>query len=107
MKGFGILFCIVGVVVVAVGVPVYFADREGAGIACMVLGAGLFTIGVMMFLTEFVLQLARRNANLLVRARFFKIELVVQGELRSPEDELEEVEGNREYLGEAAGSPEK
>jgi len=107
MKGFGILFCIVGVVVVAVGVPIYFADREGAGIACMVLGSGFFVIGVMMFLTEFVLQLARRNANVLIRARFFKIELVVQGELRSPEDELEGVEVSRGHLGEAGGSTEK
>ncbi|HUV53484.1 MAG TPA: hypothetical protein VMW64_10500 [Dehalococcoidia bacterium] len=98
MRGLGLILCVVGIFIAALGVIGHFADHEGLGIAGMVVGAGFLGIGVMIFLTEFVLLIARGNASLFIRARFFKIELAVQSELRTAEEDADKMAKIKEYL---------
>ena len=98
MRGLGLILCMVGIFFAALGVIGYFADYEGLGIAGMVVGAGILGVGVMIFLTEFVLLIARGNANLFVRFRFFKIEIAVQSELRAADEDADKMTKLKEYL---------
>lgn len=98
MRGLGLILDMVGIFFAALGVIAYFADWEGLGIAGMVIGAGLVGVGTMIFLTEFVLLIARGNANMSVRFRFFKIEFAVQGEMRTADDDADKMTKFREYL---------
>lgn len=66
MRGFGLLLCIIGVFIAAGGIIAYFGDREGVGIAGMVAGGCFLGIGVMVFLTDFILRLTRRSAKLTI-----------------------------------------
>ena len=102
MRVFGLLLCIIGVFIVAGGIIAYFGDSEGAGIAGMVVGACLLGIGVMVFLTDFILRLFRRRAKLTIHFQFFRMRLMIQGEMGSPEDEEKWLE---EGMGEAQLSP--
>lgn len=107
MRGVGILFCVGAVIIAVFGVLAYFADRDGLGVALMVISAGFFAIGVMIFLTDFALRLANRNANLFFRGRFFNIELMLKGGLRSIEGESEGSDGSRGYLGDKGAESDK
>jgi len=102
MRGFGLLLCIIGVLIVAGGIIAYFSDNEGVGIAGMVVGGCFLGIGVMVFLTDFILRLFRRSAKLTIHFQFFKMRLMIQGEMGSPESEEEWLE---EGMGEAQLSP--
>ncbi len=66
MRFFGLLLCIIGVLIAAGGIIAYFGDREGVGIAGMVVGGCFLGIGVMVFLTDFILRLFRRSAKLTI-----------------------------------------
>lgn len=92
MRGFGLLLCIIGVFIVAGGIIAYFGDREGVGIAGMVVGGCFLGIGVMIFLNDFILRLTRRSAKLTIRFEFFKMKMLIQGEIGSPEGEGEWLE---------------
>jgi len=67
----------------------YFAEIEGAGIACMVLGGGLFLTGVMIFMADLAIRLARRSGKLTVRFEFLKLRVDVHAELENLEGETE------------------
>jgi hypothetical protein len=56
----------------------------------------------MVFLTDFILRLFRRSAKLTIHFQFFKMRLMIQGEMGNPEDEEEWLE---EGMGEAQLSP--
>ena len=101
MRGIGLLLCIIGVFIAAGGAMAYVSDRDGVGIAGMVVGAGLLGTGVMMFLTDFLLRLANRSANLFIRFRFFRLELVLRGRLKGRGEELEMLEDTSEDSKEA------
>ena len=92
MRGFGLFLCIVGAFIAAGGIIAYFGDSEGLGIAGMTVGACFLGIGVMIFLTDFILRPFRRSAKLTIRFRFFKIRLMIHGEMGSPEGEEEWLE---------------
>ncbi|MEE9491173.1 MAG: hypothetical protein V3V80_02595 [Dehalococcoidia bacterium] len=87
MRVFGLFLCIIGVLIAAGGIIAYFSDSEGAGIAGMVVGGCFLEIGVMMFLTDFILRLFRRSAKLTIHFQFFKMRLLIEGEMGSPEGE--------------------
>jgi len=105
MRGLGVLLGLLGVFVAGSGAGAYVSGREVAGIACMVIGAGLLGIGVMMFLADFALRLARSSPSLLIRGKFFKMELIIQGQLSSVEDEIDKL-AEKGSVGEAAGATE-
>lgn len=100
MRVFGLFLCIIGVLIVAGGIIAYFSDSEGAGIAGMVVGACFLGIGVMMFLTDFILRLFRRSAKLTIHFQFFKMRLLIEGEMGSPEGEGEGLEEGIGEIGE-------
>jgi hypothetical protein len=105
MRGFGVLLSLLGIFIAGSGAGAYVSGREVAGIACMVIGVGLLGIGVMMFLADFALRLSRSSPSLLIRGKFFKMELIIQGQLSNVEDESDELE-ERVSVGEAAASTE-
>jgi hypothetical protein len=105
MSGLGILLGMLGVFIAGSGAGAYVAEHEVAGIVCMVIGVGILGIGVMMFLTDFALRLARSSPSLLIRGRFFKLELIIQGQLSRVEDESYGLE-EKSSAGEAAASTE-
>lgn len=86
MRGFGLFMCILGVVITAAGVVLYFGDSEGQGVAGFVLGVGLGAIGVMVFLTDFLLRFFERSASLMIRFQLCKLRFEVHGELGTPMD---------------------
>lgn len=102
MRVFGLFLCIIGVLIAAGAIIAYFSDHEGVGIAGMVVGGCFLGIGVMVFLTDFILRLFRRSAKLTIHFQFFRMRLMIQGEMGSPEDEEEWLE---EGMGEAQLSP--
>ena len=64
----------------------YFSEIEAAGIACMVLGGGLFLVpGVMVFMADLALRLSRRSGKLTVRFEFLKLKVDVNAELENLE----------------------
>jgi len=92
MRSFGVLLCIVGICLTAGAVGMYYSEIEAAGIACMVLGGGLFLTGVMVFLADLAIRLSRRSGKLTVRFEFLKIKVDVHAE-------LENLEGGAESFG--------
>ena len=104
MRGFGILFGVFGTFIAGGGAGGYVSGSEALGIACMVIGACLLGIGVMMFLTDFGLRLARSSPSLHIRGRLLNLELEVNARLRNVEGE--EFEEGTGYIREAAGSTE-
>lgn len=88
MKRFGVFLCIIGVLIVAGATLGYLSsEHEGLCIAGMVLGAGLFGTGSIMFVTNAVVELARRGANLMIRGEFLGVSLMIKGEMERTEDE--------------------
>jgi hypothetical protein len=88
MKGFSMGLCLIGVLVTALGAIAFYDDQRGLGVAGFVFGVGVGATGVMVFLTEFTLQIFRRTASLMVRFKFMCLRLEVHGELGTPVDEL-------------------
>jgi hypothetical protein len=86
MKGFGVVMCILGLLIMGGGVIAYYADETGLGVAGMAFGVGLGALGLLLFVTSVVLQLTSRTAGLMIRFEFFKMRFVLQGELGSPEE---------------------
>jgi len=81
MKYFGLALCITGALITAAGVVGYFTDHLGFGIAGFVLGLGFGAIGVMAFMTNFFLQLFKRNATLVIKLIWLGLRLEVRGEM--------------------------
>jgi len=111
MKGFSMGLCLIGVLVTALGAIAFYDDQRGLGqrglgVAGFVFGVGVGATGVMVFLTEFTLQIFRRTASLMVRFKFMCLRLEVHGELGTPVDELRGV-GDMDMVTEplAAGWP--
>ncbi|UCC60294.1 MAG: hypothetical protein JSV02_00265 [Dehalococcoidia bacterium] len=98
MRNFGLFMCILGVAITAAGVILYYGDNEGQGVAGFVLGVGLGAIGVMVFLTDFLLRFFERSASLMIRFQLCKLRFELHGELGTPLD-YEGVIGDR--LGES------
>jgi len=89
MRSLGMLACILGIFLTTGAVAMYFAEIEGAGIACMVLGGGLFLTGVMIFMADLAVRLARRSGKLAMRFEFLKLRVDVHAELENLEGETE------------------
>jgi hypothetical protein len=89
MRSFGILLSILGIFLTAGAVAMYFSEIEGAGIACMVLGGGLFLTGVMIFMGDLALRLTRRSGKAIMHFEFKRLKLDVRAELESSEGEAE------------------
>lgn len=89
MRSLGMLACILGIFLTTGAVAMYFSEIEAAGIACMVLGGGLFLTGVMIFLADLAIRLARRSGKLAVRFEFLKLRVDVHAELENLEGEAE------------------
>jgi len=102
MRVFGLFLCIIGVLIAAGAIIAYFADHEGGGIAGMVVGGCFLWIGFQVFLTDSILRLFRRSAQLKIDFQFFRIRVIIQGAIGSPEDEEEWLEGG---MGEAPTEP--
>ena len=86
MRNLGLFMCIIGVILTAAGVVLFYGDSEDQGIAGFVLGVGLGSIGVMIFLTDFLLRFFERSASLMIRFQFFILKVEVHGELGTPVD---------------------
>jgi hypothetical protein len=84
MRTFGLFMCVIGVVITAAGVVGYYGDDRGWGIAGFVFGVGTGAIGVMVYLTDFLLRIFKRRASLLVRFQLCKLKLEINGELGTP-----------------------
>jgi hypothetical protein len=78
----------VGVLVTALGVIGFYGEDEGLGVAGFVFGVGTGALGVLLFVTDFILRIFRRTASLMVRFKFWCIRLEVHGELGTPVDDL-------------------
>jgi hypothetical protein len=102
MRVFGLSLCIIGILIAAGAIIAYFADHEGGGIAGMVVGGCFLWIGFQVFLTDFMLRLFRSSAKLTIHFQFFRIRLMIQGAIGSPEDEEDWLEGG---MGEASTEP--
>ena len=89
MRSFGILLCILGIFFTTGAVAMYFSEIEGTGIACMVLGGGLFLTGVMIFMADLALRLTRRSGKVTMHFEFKKLKMDVNAELESREGEAE------------------
>ena len=89
MRSFGILLCILGIFFTTGAVAMYFSEIEGTGIACMVLGGGLFLTGVMIFMADLAIRLTRRSGKAIMHFEFKKLKLDVRAELESSEGEAE------------------
>ena len=89
MRSFGILLCILGIFFTTGAVAMYFSEIEGTGIACMVLGGGLFLTGVMIFIADLAIRLTRRSGKAIMHFEFKKLKLDVRAELESSEGEAE------------------
>jgi len=89
MRSLGMLACILGIFLTTGAVAMYFAEIGGAGIACMVLGGGLFLTGVMIFMADLAVRLARRSGKLAMRFEFLKLRVDVHAELENLEGETE------------------
>ena len=89
MRGFSILLAILGVLIVGGGIIAYFGEQVGFGIAGIVVGSCLLGLGVMMFLSWLLLKATNRAASLLMRIEFFKLKIMVQGELGTLEGVIE------------------
>ena len=98
MRIFGLIMCVIGATITALGVIGYYDDDLGLGIAGFVFGTGCGAIGVMTFLTDFILRIFRRSASLMIRFRLCKLHLEIHGELGTPVDEKI---GLREVMGES------
>ena len=98
MRAFAILLSIVGVLIVGGGIIAYFGETTGLGIAGIVVGSCFLGLGVMIFVSAVVLKATSRAASLLIRFEFFRMKLLVQGELGLPEGEWEEAEEEAEEL---------
>jgi hypothetical protein len=89
MRSFGVLLCISGIFLATGAAAMYVSEVEAAGIACMVLGGGLFLTGVMVFLADLALRLVRRSGKLTVHFEFLKLKVDAHAELESLEGETE------------------
>ena len=89
MRYFGLALCMIAAVITAAGVVGYFADYEGPGIAGFVLGLGFGATGVMAFMTNFFLQLFKRNATLVIKLSWLGLRLEVRGEIGASNEGVE------------------
>ena len=89
MRSLSIILCILGIVITAGACVIYFSETRGAGIACIVLGGGLFLTGIMIFLADLALRLARRSGTLNAHFEFLRLKVAVKAELQSPDGETE------------------
>jgi hypothetical protein len=89
MRSLGILLCVLGIFLTTGAVAMYFSEIEGTGIACMVLGGGLFLTGVMIFMADLALRLTRRSGKVTMHFEFKKLKVDVNAELESREGEAE------------------
>ena len=88
MMVLGLLMGIVGVFTAGISAFFYTSGHEPAGITGMVMGTGLFVMGVMIFLAYFVLRLAGRGFDLLLRGRIYSIDVIIKGHVgTSPEED--------------------
>jgi hypothetical protein len=77
----------VGIFTAGISAFSYTSGHEAAGITGMVIGTGLFVMGVMIFLAYFVLRLAGRGLDLLLRGRIYSIDVVIKGHVGTSTEE--------------------
>jgi FtsH-binding integral membrane protein len=94
MMGLGIVICTIGIFITGLSAYGYVSGHEPSGVAGMVIGAGLFIIGVLIFLAYFVLQITRQGFNMSLRGRLFSLELIIRGRLGIARGEPSEPEEN-------------
>lgn len=83
----GLLMGVVGIITAGISAFFYTSGHEAAGITGMVMGTGLFVMGVMIFLAYFVLRLAGRGFDLLLRGRIYSIDITIRGRVGTSPDE--------------------
>ena len=84
----GLLMGVVGIITAGISAFFYTSGHEAAGITGMVMGTGFFVMGVMIFLAYFVLRLAGRGFDLLLRGRIYSIDITIRGRVgTSPEED--------------------
>ena len=81
MMGLGIVICTIGIFITGLSAYGYVSGHEPSGVAGMVIGAGLFIIGILIFFAYFVLQITRQGFNMFLRGRLFSLELIIRGRL--------------------------
>jgi hypothetical protein len=81
MMGLGIVICTIGIFITGLSAYGYVSGHGPSDVAGMVIGAGLFIIGVLMFFAYFVLQITRQGFNMFLRGRLFSLELIIRGHL--------------------------
>ena len=87
MRIYGLVMCMIAATITALGVVGFYGDDRGLGIAGMVFGVGCGAIGVMAFLTDFLLRMFKRSASLMIRFQLCKLRLEIHGELGTPVEE--------------------
>ena len=98
MMGLGVLIGTIGIITAAISAFFYTSGHEPSGIAGMVMGTGLFVMGILIFLTNFVLRLAGRGFDLLFRGRFYSIDVSIRGRLSTSSKEDRGTERDRDFL---------
>jgi hypothetical protein len=94
----GISMGIIGIITAAISAFFYTSGHEPSGIAGMVMGTGLFVMGILIFLANLVLRLARRGFDLLLRGRFYSIDVKIRGRLTTSSEEDRGTERDSDLL---------
>jgi hypothetical protein len=94
----GLTMGMVGIITAGISAFFYASGHEPAGIAGMVMGTGLFVMGILIFVTNFVLRLAGRGFDLLLRGRFYSIDIIIKGRLSTSSGKDRGTEGDRDSL---------
>lgn len=89
MRSFGVLLCILGIFIAAGAIAMYLAGSQSIGVACMVLGGGLFLTGVMIFTADLAIRLTKRKAKLTLNFEFFRLKVDLHASIGSPEGEVD------------------
>jgi hypothetical protein len=88
MMVLGLLMGMVGIFTAGISAFFYTSGHEPAGITGMAMGTGFFVMGVMIFLTYFVLRLAGRGFDFLLRGRIYSIDVIIKGSVgTSPQED--------------------
>ncbi|MBE0479978.1 MAG: hypothetical protein IBX68_03260 [Dehalococcoidia bacterium] len=87
MRILGLVLSLISLFITAGGILAYFADRTGVGIAGMATGVSLLGVGVMLFLTDFLLRLMQRGARLRIDLVLWKLRFGLEGEMGKPGEE--------------------
>lgn len=93
-----LLVSAIGVFTAGLSAFSYVSGSEASGIAGMIIGTGLFALGILVFLTNSVMKVIGRGFGFSMRGRFYSFEVNVQAHLGGSAEESGANEENSHVL---------